>query len=146
MPLESRVDGDNPTTDSGTGDSVFCWALGSIALRMGERLPIAQSSVEKGSFAQNPQAPYLTLPVSSSILRNMEELNLTSGKKVQPAKQDGWFPQLAVSSDQQKIFGSRPTGPKDLLIAMPSEDVLLGALHKQTTPVWSGYVSWGSRE
>ena len=76
---------------------------------MGEELPKAQTAVGKGSFAQTPQMPFLTLLVSSSILKKMEERNLTRTKKVEPSKQDGGFPQLAISSES-KIVGTRQHG------------------------------------
>jgi len=133
------VDGNFPITDP-AGDSVFRWALGSIASRMGETLPKAQPVVGKGSFAQTLQAPFLTLPVSSSILKKMDEVNNNLARKVEPTKSDQWFPQLTVSSDQQKVFGTRPTRAEGLLTGSPSEDILLGALRKQTAPVWSAYV------
>jgi len=133
------TDGETPIVDP-VGDSVFRWALGSIASRMGETLPRVQPVVGKGSFAQTKQASFLTLPVSSSILKKMDELNANLAKRVEPTKTEQWFPQLTVSSDQQKVFSTRPTRAEGYLTAPPSEDTLLGALRKQTAPVWSAYV------
>ena len=140
MVFDDRADRDTSAVDSNAGDSVFRWALGSIALRMGEEQPIAQPAIGKGAFQTTPVLPFIQLPVGSVILRRMAEINQTLANHVEPTKSDGWVPQISVSSDQQKIYATRPTGDADLTCSSPSEDRLLGALRKQTAPVWSAYV------
>jgi hypothetical protein len=140
MEPDSRVSKEDLAAESSSGDSVFRWALESIALRMGEELPKALPAVGKGSFAATSQTPFLSLPVSSSVLKKMEEVNRILSDKVEPGKTDGWFPPIPITSASSKVYATRPTGAADLLTGSPADDRLLGALRKQTAPVWSAYV------
>jgi len=140
MEPDSRVSREDLAAESGSGESVFRWALESIALRMGEELPKVQPAVGKGSFATTTQTPFLSLPVSSNTLKKMEEVNRLLSEKVEPGKADGWVPPISIPSASSRVYATRPTGANDLVTGSPSDDRLLGALRKQTTPVWSAYV------
>ena len=137
---DERVAGESPSTESGSGDSLFRWALGSIAQRMGVEQPKVQPAVGKGSFQSTPEVPFIQLPVASVIVQRMTEVNQTLAGHVEPSKLEGWFPQISISSEQQKVYATQSTGADKLTCCSPSEDRLLGALRKQNAPVWSAYV------
>lgn len=134
MSSASRDVGDSLTSEAGAVDSVFRWALESISRRMGREVPKAQPVVGKGAFATTPQAPFISLPVASSMITKMEEINHVLATKVEPAKTDCWYPSLTITPEQHKVFATIPTGQSNLVSHTPSED------RKQTTPVWSAYV------
>ena len=92
MTPDERVARDSSATESGAGDSVFRWALGSIAERMGEQQPKAQPVVGVGAFQTTPVMPFIQLPVGSVILRRMNEINQHLASRVELAKVDGWVP------------------------------------------------------
>jgi len=136
----ASIDGsDSLASEAGTENSVFRWALESIAERMSLEVPRAQPVVGVGAFAVTPQMPFISLPVAQVMSSRMTELNHALASRVDPSK-EGWYPTMAISSEQQRVFSTRPTGENNLLTDTPSEDRLLGALRKQSAPVWSAYI------
>ena len=131
---------DDRSSDAGRKDSVFRWALSSVAQRMGYALPEPGVAVGSGAFAVAPPQSFISLPVSASIVKTMDGINHNLAKKVETGRSDGFFPSLAVTSDAQRTYASHPTGPFDLTCAAPTEDPLLALLRRQDKTVWSAYV------
>jgi len=131
---------DDRSADPGKEDSVFRWALSSVAHRMGCTLPAPSVAVGSGAFAVAPPQSFISLPVSASIVKSMDGINHTLAKKVDTGRSDGFFPPLVVTSDAQRVYASQPTGPLDLVCQAPTEDPLLALLRRQDKTVWSAYV------
>ena len=91
---DDRVTEEVSVTDSGAETSVFRWALGSIALRLGEEQPTPSPAVGSGAFQSTPELPFiqLRLPLTSCRRwrRSTEPWPIVSN----PARQNAGFLRL----------------------------------------------------